>query len=82
MNDATKRRKRKFSGRRTSLSAGTSGQAMEQALKKNARGNGEPADNAYQSGPGQVPSTAIRPDGEEMSTGDRRALLNNLSQPH
>lgn len=75
MNDATKRRNRKFPRQRTSLPAGTSGQAVEQAIRGNAQSNVNSAGSAYQ-------NDAVRPDGGEMSAGERRALLNNLSQPH
>lgn len=79
MNDATKRISRKSSSQSTSLRAGTSGQAVKQAIRKSLNGNVNPAGNAEQSNPEQTQSALSGSNGA-LSDGERRALFSSISQ--
>ncbi|HMM05055.1 MAG TPA: hypothetical protein PKD52_00050 [Clostridiales bacterium] len=79
MNDATKRISRKSSSQSTSLRAGTSGQAVKQAIQKSMSGNVNPAGNTEQSNLRETQSAPSGSDGA-LSDGERRALFSNISQ--
>lgn len=78
MNDATKRIGRKSSVQDTSLRAGTSGQAVKQAIRESMSEYAVSAGNAAQSDLSQTQS-ALGSNGKTLRDGDRRALFSSIS---